>query len=130
VTRRGSEGFTLLEVLVALVVLSVALVAALQLVGGSLRLARTSADHVAATLLADSLLAQQAETPLQEGTTQGTEGEYRWTRQVVVEAARLPFEPDEPRTGGVRLARVTVEVRWGQNRRVELVTLRAWAVPS
>jgi hypothetical protein len=30
----------------------------------------------------------------------------------------------------VRLARVNVEVRWGQSRRVELATLRVWRIGS
>ena len=49
-SARGAAGFTLLEVLVAMLILSITLVAALQLIGGSLRLARSSADHVSRSL--------------------------------------------------------------------------------
>jgi type II secretory pathway pseudopilin PulG len=117
-------------VLVALLILSITLVAALQLVGGSLRLARTSADHVAATLLAGSLMSEATQGPLEVGTTEGTEGAFRWMRQVALDPGRLPFGADEPKTERIRLARVSVEVRWGQGRRFELVTLRAWASAS
>lgn len=133
-TRRQG-GFTLLEVLVALVILSVAVVATLQLFGGGLRLARTAGDHVAATVLATAKLAEVGAGPLEEGATEGSEGEYRWTRRVTLDPALLPVEPAAQLTaegtgapaGTVRLARVSVEVQWGKGRRVELATLRAWS---
>lgn len=126
-TRRDG-GFTLLEVLVALIVLSVAVVAALQLFGGGLRLARASADHLDATLVAAAKLSELTLEPLEEGITDGTEGDYRWTRRVTFTPELLPEEPDASKSNLVRLARVSVEVRWGTNRHVELVTLRAWGV--
>lgn len=126
-TRRDG-GFTLLEVLVALIVLSVAVVAALQLFGGGLRLARASADHLDATLVAAAKLSELTLELLEEGITEGTEGEYRWTRRVTLAPELLPEEPDGSKSNVVRLARVSVEVRWGTNRHVELVTLRTWGV--
>jgi hypothetical protein len=118
----------LIEVLVALVVLSIAVVATLQLFGGGLRLARASTDHLEATLLASEKLSEIALDPVEEGTTEGTEGPYRWTRRVVIDPTLLPEEPQPAQSissSPVRLARITVDVRWGTNRRVELVTLRA-----
>ena len=126
--RRPDAGFTLLEVLVALVVLAVAGVAVLQLFGGGLRLARASGEHLEATLLAASKLSELPPGPADEGTEEGTEGPYRWTRQVALEPALLPVDPKIPQAERLRLARVTVDVRWGRNRQVELVTLRAWTV--
>lgn len=125
---RSSSGFTLLEVLVAMLVLAVAVVAVLQLVGGSLRLARASADHVAATLLATAKLSEVGPEALEEGETRGEEGEYRWTRRIAIDRELLPVRPARSEADTVRLARVSVEVEWGRNRRVELVTLRAWGV--
>lgn len=119
-------GFTLIEVLVALVLLSTAVVAILQLFGGGLRLARASGDHVEATLLASAKLSEALLESVEEGAAEGTDGAYRWTRRVTLEPALLPFDPNPPEPVNVRLARVSVEVRWGTNRRVELVTLRAW----
>jgi general secretion pathway protein I len=127
VSRPGTprqSGFTLIEVLVALVVLSVAVVAVLQLFGGGLRLARASGDHLEATLLASTMLSELAWETLEEGTTEGTEGGFRWSRQVTVDPALLPEEPDPARPDTVRLARVSVDVRWGKNRHMELVTIR------
>lgn len=122
--RRRQSGFTLIEVLVALVVLSIAVVAALQLFGGGLRLARASADHLEATLLASEKLSELGLEPLEEGTSEGTEGEYHWTRRIVADPSLSPEEPDPAKPPSVRLARVSVDVRWGKNRHVELVTLR------
>jgi general secretion pathway protein I len=123
-------GFTLLEVLVALVVLSTTVVAALQLFGGGLRLAQTAGDHSEAALLASAKLADLEPGPLTEGQTDGTDGPYRWTRRVTLDPALLPVEADSPETMRIRLARVSVEVRWGQDRRFELVTLRAWRIDA
>jgi general secretion pathway protein I len=119
-------GFTLLEVLVALVVLATTVVAVLQLFGGGLRLARTAGDHADAALLASAKLAELDPGPLTEGATDGTEGPYRWTRRVTLDPTLLPIEADTLETARIRLARVNVEVRWGQNRRFELATLRVW----
>jgi general secretion pathway protein I len=129
VTRRD-QGFTLLEVLVALVVLSTTVVAALQLFGGGLRLARTAGDHADAALLASAKLAELEPGSLKEGAEEGTEGPYCWTRRVTLAPSLLPVAPDSAEAVIIRLARVNVEVRWGQGRRFELATLRAWRIGS
>jgi general secretion pathway protein I len=127
-TRDG--GFTLIEVLVALVVLATTVVAVLQLFGGGLRLARAAGDHSDAALVASARLAELEPGPLTEGATDGADGPYRWTRRVTLEPDLLPVENDTPDAGRIRLARVSVEVRWGQGRRFELVTLRVWRAAS
>ena len=124
------SGFTLFEVLVALIVLAVAFVATIQLFGGGLRLARASGDHVAATLLASAKLSEVPDDALEEGEEEGTEGEYRWTRRIKLDRTLSPVQPAEVEADTVRLARVTVEVRWGASRRIEMATLRAWGVKS
>jgi general secretion pathway protein I len=121
---RSARGFTLVEVLVALLVLSITAVAVLQLFGGGLRLVRASGDHLDAVLLAESQMAQIAGETLEEGVTEGTEGAYRWTRRVVLDPSLLPKTDESEIAPRVRLARVSVEVRWGRNRHLELVTLR------
>ena len=129
-SRARDDGFTLLEVLVALVVVSTTVVGALQLFGGGLRLARTAGEHAEAALLASAKLADLEPGPLTEGQVDGTDGPYRWTRRVTLDPALLPVEADTPETLRVRLARVSVEVQLGQGRRFELVTLRAWRLAA
>jgi general secretion pathway protein I len=123
-------GFTLIEVLVALVILSTTVVAVLQLFGGGLRLARAAGDQGDAALLASAKLADLDPGPLTEGQTDGTDGPYRWIRRVVLDPTLLPIEPDNPEAFGLRLARVSVEIQWGQGRRFELITLRVWRIAS
>jgi general secretion pathway protein I len=127
---RRDQGFTLLEVLVALVVLTTAVVAVLQLFGGGLRLARAAGDQAEAALLASAKLAELEPGILTEGAVDGTEGPYRWTRRITLEPSLLPVEPDMPDALTIRLARVNVQVQWGQSRRYELVTLRSWRIGS
>jgi general secretion pathway protein I len=124
--RARDEGFTLLEVLVALVVLATTVVAVLQLFGGGLRLARTAGDHADAALLASAKLAELEPGPLTEGAVDGVEGPYRWIRRVTLDPSLLPAQLETPETVRLRLARVNVEVQWGQGHRFELVTLRVW----
>lgn len=124
--RARDEGFTLLEVLVALVVLATTVVAVLQLFGGGLRLARTAGDHTDAALLASAKLAELEPGPLTEGAIEGVEGPYRWIRRVTLDPSLLPAQLETPETVRLRLARVNVEVQWGQGRRFELATLRVW----
>jgi general secretion pathway protein I len=121
---RSDRGFTLVEILVALLVLSITVVAVLQLFGGGLRLVRASGDHLDAVLLAESQMAQIGGETLEEGVTEGTEGAYRWTRRVLVDPTLLPKTEESEIAPRVRLARVSVEVRWGRNRHIELVTVR------
>jgi general secretion pathway protein I len=125
-SRAQDRGFTLIEVLVALLLLATTVVAALQVFGGGLRLARAAGDHTEATLLASAMLAELPPGPLEEGTTEGEAPPYRWTRRVALEPGLVPLDPDSHEAVGLRLARVSVEVRWGQGRHVELLTLRAW----
>jgi hypothetical protein len=105
-------------------------VAVLQLFGGGLRLARAAGDHSEAALVASARLADLEPGPLTEGATEGADGPYRWTRRVTLEPGLLPVEGETPDTLAMRLARVSVEVQWGQGRRFELVTLRVWRIGS
>jgi general secretion pathway protein I len=117
----GRRGFTLLEVLVALAILSVAVVAMLQLFGQGLRLLKVSGDYQQAVLLADQK-AREVET-VREGVEAGQEGDFEWERRATVTA--VPEELTVSGTGltPLRLFLVSVKVRWG-GRSVEVATLR------
>ncbi len=114
------RGFTLLEVLVALAILSIAIVVMLQLFAQGLRLLKVAGDYQHAALLADQK-AREVES-VREGVESGQEGEFRWERRATV----VPVSEDLTVLSltPVRLFRVSVEVRWSSNRSVEVATLR------
>ena len=118
--RHGDAGFTLLEVLVAMVILSVAIVAFIQLTSQGLRLLRVSGEHQEAVMLADRLA--RAADVSRENVDTGHEGPYDWerrTRLVVVPADLTPVGSDSP-----RLLSLSVAVKWAGGRSVEVSTLR------
>lgn len=122
---KGRRGFTLLEVLVAMAILSLAVVALIQLTAQGLRLLKLSGDHQAAALLADRLAREV--TAVAEGVEAGQEGALTWERRVA--DAPVPQDLDPPSGPTARLLARTVVVRWGLNRAVEVTTLRTVAAP-
>lgn len=112
-------GFTLLEVVVALAILSLAVVTAIQLFAGSLRLLKAAGEQQVATLLADQK-AREVEAPV-EGRETGTAGEFTWER--TIRSTEVPVELITLGTSPYHLYAVTVQVRWGK-RSVEVATLR------
>ncbi len=113
-------GFTLLEVLVALLILGLAVVSLIQLSSQGLRLVKLSGDQQQAVLLADRLV--RVTEPLVEGVVSGQEGAFTWERRVAVVGA-----PDEltPTSGPTPdLLALTVTVRWGLGRSLQLASLR------
>lgn len=119
-SRRREAGFTLLEVLVAMVILSVAVVTLIQLASQGLRLLRLSGEHQEAVMLADRL--SRGGPVTDEGVESGQEGQFQWERRT-----RLVTVPDDlslPGVAGPRLLTLSVAVRWGGGRAVEVATLR------
>ncbi|HEV8226035.1 MAG TPA: prepilin-type N-terminal cleavage/methylation domain-containing protein [Methylomirabilota bacterium] len=119
-SQHRDGGFTLLEVLVAMVILSVAVVTLIQLASQGLRLLRVSGEHQDAVMLADRL-ARSADVSGERVDT-GHEGGFSWERRtklVVVPADPAPIGTDAP-----RLLALSVAVKWGSGRSVELSTLR------
>ena len=113
-------GFTLLEVLVALAILSLAVVASIQAFAQGLRLLKLAGDHQHATLLADEKMREVVD--VQEGRDEGTEGRLRWERTTrVIETPDLT-PADGPRRGTVY--EIDVRVTWDVRRQVEIRTLR------
>lgn len=117
------RGFTLLEVLVAMVILGLAIVSLIQLTSQGLRLLKLSSDHQEAALLADRLA--RGTDPLIEGVETGHDGPLTWERRVI--AVAVPDALDPPSGSAAQLMALTVTVRWGPSRAVELATLRVIA---
>jgi general secretion pathway protein I len=120
------SGYTLIEVLVAFVILALALTVLLRIFSGGLRNVSVSSDYATATLIAESRLAATGiDVPLRPGETSGTEGErFEWTVSV---QDYKPWPGYRSATKGVDAYRVTVTVEWpnGDNTRsVGLSTVR------
>lgn len=126
--RGCPSGFTLLEVVVALIVFALVFGVVTQIVQTGFRQSRAAEEITIATLIARSVLARVGpELEVTEARYQGeTEEGFRW----VVEVEPAPYEsgPERP------LARpytVRVEVLWGDvgaERSIDLTTLRLAAV--
>jgi prepilin-type N-terminal cleavage/methylation domain-containing protein len=114
------RGFTLLEVLVAMLILGLAVVTLIQLSSQGLRLVKLSGDQQQAALLADRLA--RAMEPLAEGVETGREGPMTWERRVAL--LGTPDELSPPSGPTPELRALTVTVRWGFGRSLELASLR------
>jgi general secretion pathway protein I len=128
-----ARGFSLLEVLVAFVVLALVGTALFRLFGGALANVSASEDWSRALLVAESVLAEISGTqPLRAGTQSGTadDGRVRW------DASVTPYAPpqanaDLDRTAEampLRLWKIAVDARFdgpdGKPRTLALATLR------
>ena len=123
---RDARGFTLLEVLVAMVILSLAIVTLIQLASQTLRLVKLSGDHQEAALLAERLAREAAFEA--EGVEQGREGALTWERRVV--RVSVPDELTAPSGSEPLLLALTVTVRFGETRALDLTTLRTTRAAS
>ena len=113
--RARSHGFSLLEVLVAFVILALVGTALFRLFSGSLANVSAADDYTRAVLVAESALAEAAATqPLREATANGSadDGRIEWTTRVA------PYTPTDVSADlqrvadamATRLYRVTAEV--------------------
>ena len=135
--RKPPRGFSLLEVLVAFVILSLVAVALFRLFSAALNNASAADDYSRAVLVAESALATAAAAqPLREATQSGAvdDGRIEWSTRV---------EPYSPPVGGspelasvtetlpTRLYRVSAEVTFagptGGKRTYALATVRVGA---
>jgi len=121
---RGRSGFTLLEVVVALAILSLAIVVSIQGFASGLRLLKLSGEHQEAMLIADQK-AREITSPTQAGRDSGTEGAYAWEREV--KAVVTPDLEVQGRAVKWHQWEVDVRVRWGDHRQVSIATLRTVA---
>lgn len=119
-TTTREQGFTLLEVVVALAILGLAVVATIQGFAQGLRLLKLSGDHQRAMLLADQKV-REVLIP-EEQHDQGDEGDFHWERVTqLIETPDLVPVGSPPRW---RLFEIIVRVAWDEHRQVELATLR------
>ena len=115
-----ARGFTLLEILVAFVVIGVLGAAMLQLFQGSLRNVALSSEYTEAAMLARSKLAEwEARAAPEPGMEEGDlDDRYRWRVELV------PYVPDADAQNGqmavilppsvVDALRLTLTISWGE----------------
>jgi general secretion pathway protein I len=131
--RASAAGFSLLEVLVAFIILALVGTALFELFGGALNNASAADEYSRAALFAESrLTAAAVETPLREGGDQGVseDGKYAWAKKIEPYVAP-GTTAEEDRLGqlaAVRLWRISVTVSWpgtlGNQRSVSLASVR------
>jgi len=131
--RFREDGFSLLEVLAAFVILALVGTALFRLFSRALGNASLSEEYSRATLYAESRLAPLGvDAPLAEGAQQGTsdDGRYSWTLSVAPYSppGTTPDMENAVPAMATKLWRLVVTVRWpgapGSERSVALATLR------
>jgi general secretion pathway protein I len=131
---RGSAGFTLIEVLVAIAVLAVVLGAIGAVVGNTVRTIRSVDRRLPLLETAQSLIASlPTRDALQPGTQSGTSGDFRWRIDAVLLNRNVPDNAAAalssaatgapPKVSWVPLA-ITVRVQGSEGPPVRLDTVR------
>ena len=124
-TVRASLGFSLLEMLVAQVILSLSLGSLYQSATAAIRNVSVADQYSRATMLAESMLASASDLNTEKASVSGTFDIYRW--QTTAWPAENPLAPgNEAPFQGAALQYVRVTVTWpgGQSdRKVSLLTV-------
>ena len=124
---RRQSGFSLIEMIVALVILSLSLGMLYQATAGATRNVRVDERYSYAILLAQSLLAQHATAPPEGIRTGGAIEDYRWR----LATTALPPPENLP---AVALHQLDVDVSWddggGKARTVKLTTIVPQTAPA
>lgn len=118
--RAGERGFSLVEVLVAMAIAALAMVALYRTVLQSATATSTMEERLAATVLAQSLLDDVIQSPLAGSLARdGREGRLAW--KLTADRAEPAVAALAPR--GFVLYDVTVRVTWAPRGALELSTL-------
>ena len=128
-SARGAaqQGFTLIEVLVAFMILTLSLSVLFRIFSSGLTNVAVAGDYAQAVLVAESQLALVGRSePLLVGQTRGESGEqFRWRRTV---ESYIPWEDDTALTVPVSGYHVSVEVSWTHNGRDQQIILNSLRV--
>lgn len=132
---RASNGFTLLEVLLAFVVFALSFTAVLEILSGSMRNTVRAREYTEAALIAQSVMDQLGlELPVEQGANySGESGDYQWELNIGL------YEEVEENTQsvvlgeltGIELLQIDLVISWGEPPRDnsnEFSTVRAMLV--
>ena len=123
--KPSNDGFSLLEVIVALAIMTMGFVTVLQLFSGSIRSVSLSEQYLKGTTLAHSKLGELEVSNYKVTEFEGTfpdEKDYRW--QLEISPHTSPLNSKE---NNIQLSEVTLNVLWenaGKTRDIELSTLK------
>jgi len=131
----SERGFTLIEVVVAFVLLTVVLVTAFEVFSAGLARSGELENRSEALIVAQSQLAAAGvEQPLHDGETQGQsdDGRFRWTTRITRTDEGL--QAGKPAPSAYALYRIDVLVTWedaqGRPQGLPLSTMAVWTAPS
>ena len=115
---KGTYGFTLIEVIVAMAIVGISLVMIMQLFSGGLRASRTSCDYTRAVVHAKNTMEELSYDPV-PGSGNFDDG-FNWTTEI--EAY------EEPEESGYKLLKLKVIISWDDALRkpksIQLVSLK------
>ena len=123
--RTNNDGFSLLEVIVALAIMAMGFVTVLQLFSGSIRSVSLSEQYLKGTSLAHSKLGALEVNNYSVTEYEGTfpdEKKYRW--QLEISPHNSPLNSKE---NNIQLSEVTLNVLWedsGKTRNIQLNTIK------
>jgi general secretion pathway protein I len=122
-----ARGFSLLEVIAAILLLAITFGALMEVAGGSIRLSQNASEHTQAALWARSLLDTRfALDPIQPGVTQGQfDDHYRW--RLEVEPWVAPGVAPAANANAMQMYQLDLDVMWGSGpfeRKAHFSTLR------
>jgi general secretion pathway protein I len=125
------KGFTLIEIVVALAILSIGLTVILELFAGGLRSARVSEDYTKATWHGQAKMEEMLMVrDLSEGVTEGTfDDQFSWTSEVKKATPSLGQDENTGASPPVDVYLIVVTVTWPSGtgkRSLELESLRAY----
>ncbi|MDM8517990.1 type II secretion system protein [Desulfobacterales bacterium HSG16] len=112
INNKGQKGFTLLEILVAIVILGICLTSIMQLFSDGLRSAAMGGDYTRAVFHARSRMEEiLLSTEFKDEEIEGTfDDGYRWQAKIRY------VEPEEGDRKSVHLFHITVSILWGEDR--------------
>lgn len=132
--KRASAGFSLLELLVAFVILALTLSVMMRIFSGGLRNVGLADEYSRAILLAESRLSELGIQPVEGEAEGGFDEKFRWHSTIRPWADDADAQGVEAQPLPVRLMEIEVRVAWGEqggkSREVGLSTLQLASAPA